>query len=93
MKRYGDGANERRGNERGGKTWDPSAPMGQRELRWWARDRDPWGRVLGRVRVSTPVVEGLRCRGRGESGSSGESWAAVERRTRCARREGHTRCS
>jgi hypothetical protein len=83
VKRFWDGANERRGKERGGKTWDPSAPMGQRELRW----------VKGRVRVSTPVVEGLRCRGRGESGSSGESWAAAERRTRCARREGHTRCS
>ena len=48
-------------------------------MRWWARDRDPWGRGKGRVRVSTPVGEGLRWRGRGESGSRGESWAAAER--------------
>ena len=106
MRRFLEGANERQGRgeesggrtngrrskERRGRTLDPSAPMGQRELRWWARDRDPWGRVLGRVRVSTPG-EGLRWRGRGESGSRGESLAAAERRTRCSRREGHTRCS
>ena len=54
------GDTTRRCKGKGGKTWDPSAPMGQRELRWGSRDRDPWGRVRGRVRVSTPVGEGLR---------------------------------
>ena len=87
------GDTTRRCKGKGGKTWDPSAPMGQRELRWGSRDRDPGGRVRGRVRVSTPVGEGLRWRGRGESGSRGESWAAAERRTRGSGREGHTRCS
>jgi hypothetical protein len=78
------GDTKRRCRGKGGKTWDPSAPMGRRELRWWGRGgRDPGGRVKGRGRVSPRGwSQCLRWRGRCESGSGGESRTAAEGRTR-----------